>query len=431
MPTPTPAPPDRLLPILCVLLAVAVLVLLIAPPVGLIIMIASSTLWVIMKAREIQRRVITRRFVEEDYKRECKLMDAAYAEQCRPIELANNLRTDAWTAAYATMTAEHQKRCKAIDEKNKSLTAAFETENAARQAVYDKARQMVEDANRIALDAWEAENASRTALYNSARMKIESANQVLIDAWELANAAREIERERACREVDEENRRRIAVWEAANAPWLSEQRLWRERVARTVTEIRRLEVDLYSKRTAAENEYRQRKDRASGIASSYDRTRHDYENELRQAEVDSKRIQLEEYLDKALIRQAKLKGITGERILSLESFGIETAKDVGILNHQKVPGIGPVLSKRLFDWRSKLTTSFRPQQTLPDSVKNHIASRYSPVMLPLGQSIQEGINDLDTIALSHRARESELLKSIAAAVQKLAVAEAHVTVMKL
>ena len=146
--------------------------------------------------------------------------------------------------------------------------------------------------------------------------------------------------------------------------------------------------------------------------------------------MDSKKIQLEEHLDKALIRQAKLKGITSDRILSLESFGIETAKDVPLLNNQKVPGIGPVLSKRLFDWRNRLAASFRPQQTLPDSEKNRIASRYAPVMLPLGQSIQGAINDLDTIAMSHRTREAEMIKAIAAAVQTLAIAEAHVRAMK-
>src|SRR5262249_3032898 len=143
-----------------------------------------------------------------------------------------------------------------------------------------------------------------------------------------------------------------------------------------------------------------------------------------------KRIQLEEHLDKAMIRQAKLKGITSDRVLSLESFGIETAKDVDILRNQKVPGIGPVLSKRLFDWRGSLTPSVPAHATLPDSVKNRIAGRYAPVMLPLGQSIQEAINDLDTIAMSHRSRESELLKVIAAAVQSLAVAEAHIRAMR-
>ena len=95
-----------------------------------------------------------------------------------------------------------------------------------------------------------------------------------------------------------------------------------------------------------------------------------------------------------------------------------------------MPGIGPVLSRRLFDWRDGLMASFRPQQALPESEKNRIASRYAPVMLPLSQSIQGAIKDLDTIALSHHAREAEMIKVIAAAVQNLAIAEAHVRAMK-
>jgi hypothetical protein len=106
------------------------------------------------------------------------------------------------------------------------------------------------------------------------------------------------------------------------------------------------------------------------------------------------------------------------------------AKDVPLLNAQKVPVIGPVLSKRLFDWRDSLMASFRPQQALPESEKNRIASRYAPVMLPLGQSIQGAINDLDTIGVGHRTHQAEMIKVIAAAVQNLAIAEAHVSAIK-
>jgi hypothetical protein len=262
---------------------------------------------------------------------------------------------------------------------NRRQIAAFEATKAAHQAEFEKACQEVKAANRIVLEPWEAENASRRAAYDSACRAIELSNQRLINAWDAAKASRAAEHDRACCQVDAENHRRISEWEAANAPWLAEEKQWRERAAWAEAEIRGLEADLFALRPATEAKYRHRKGEASGIEASYDLARQDYKKELRRAEADSKRIQLEEYLDKALIRQAKLKAITSDRILSLESFGIETAKDVDILNHEKVPGIGPVLSKRLFDWRDKLTASFKPQQTLPVSVKNGIASRYAPV----------------------------------------------------
>ena len=157
----------------------------------------------------------------------------------------------------------------------------------------------------------------------------------------------------------------------------------------------------------------------------------DYEKELRQAELDSKKIQMENDLGTFLIRRAKLKGITTDRVLSLESFGIETAKEVPMLNSQKVPGIGPVLSDRLFAWRDSLASSFVPKQTLPEMEKNRIAGRYAPVLLPLGQSIQAAIDELEVIVGSHRAREADLITAIGAAVQSAAIAETHVSAMKL
>ena len=137
-------------------------------------------------------------------------------------------------------------------------------------------------------------------------------------------------------------------------------------------------------------------------ASRFPQVKQKYDKELQQAETDSKKIQLEEHLDKELIRNAKIKGITGKSILALESFGIESAKDVEMLKTQKVPGIGPVLSGRLFEWRERIERSFIPKQALPESERSRIASRFAPELLPLGQAIQTAIRDLEGITASHR-----------------------------
>ena len=430
-PLPTPAPPDPFLPRLCIAGIIAgFLVLLVAPPVGLLLLIAFGAWWAIMRGTEGKRRDMARRSLQAAHEAECERMDAEYAELCRPIEESNRRRTAAWKAAAAALLTDHEERCRPVDEENQRKLAAFEAANAARHAGYEKARRAVEAANRVVLDAWERENASRTAVYDDARRRVEAANLGLIDAWEAVRASRQAEHERACREVDASNRRLIADWGAANAPWLAEVKRWRERVEWAAAEIQRLESELTRQRAATERQFRQRKDEASGIAASHGRAKMDYERELKQAELNSNRIQLDEFLDRSLIRQAKLKGINNKCILALESFGIETAKDVPMLNNQKVPGIGPVLSKRLLDWSQGLASSFRPQQSLPESERNRIASRYAPVMLPLGQSIQGAINELETIAMSHRAREMELVKVISATVQTLATAEAYVKSMR-
>ncbi len=179
-------------------------------------------------------------------------------------------------------------------------------------------------------------------------------------------------------------------------------------------------------RTASQAQFdKRKKDAAQEIVSTHHQVKQKYDKELRQAETDSKKIQLEEHLDKELIRNAKIKGITGKSILALESFGIESAKDVEMLKTQKVPGIGPVLSGRLFEWRERIERSFIPKQALPESERSRIASRFAPELLPLGQAIQTAIRDLEGITASHRAREREVVKTIEAAVQNAAVAEAH------
>ena len=183
-------------------------------------------------------------------------------------------------------------------------------------------------------------------------------------------------------------------------------------------------------RSASTSRFQQRGRESVGVLKSHDGTLQDYEQELHQAKKNSTQIQLDQYLDKSLIRVAKIKRITGSLILSLESFGIETAKDVELLNTCKVPGIGPVLSKRLFDWRGRLASSFRPRQGLPESEKSRIANRYAPAIRPLTQAIKTAISDMETIAASHRSHEAERLKAIAGVVQDLAVAEAYVRAMK-
>jgi hypothetical protein len=312
-----------------------------------------------------------------------------------------------------------------IEAKKNRLIAAWEATNRAQMAEYEWKRDEIDAKNRLTLTEWEAENSRRQEHHQRTCKDIEAKNQGLIAAWEALNAARQSEHERACRKIDEENQRAMAAWKVVNAPWFEEEQRWRQRLAAAEADRNRLESELYAQRSASQAQFDKRKKDAQEIASSHANTRLEYDKELWQAESNSKKIQLEEHLDRELIRNAKIKGITSKSILALESFGIETAKDVEMLKTQKVPGIGPVLSGRLFEWREKVERTFIPKQALPESERSRIASRYAPVFLPLGQTIRTAVRDLEGIAASHRARERELVKAIEAAVQNAAVAEAH------
>ena len=458
-PVPTLGPLDPFLARACIAGALSGLpLLLIARPVGVIIMTVFGAWWAIMMATEEKRRELARKSLQSSHEYECARMDEDYAELCRPINEANKQLLNAWQVEKSALSAKYQRLCKRIDDENYRQIATWESADSARQAKharkcatvdeandqllsawrakndattaeYQHVRDEVEQANYRILAVWKAENAARQAAYDEAHRDVERENQRLTSAFEALEASRQAEHQRSCREIDLKNCLLIRKWEDANAPWLAEEKRWRDRVIQVEADIQRLEAELHRQRVATESRFRHRKDEANAIAAQHGSAKLDYEMELRQAEVDSEKIQLEEHLDKALIRQANVKGVTTGRILSLESFGIETAKDVPLLNTQKVEGIGPVLSRRLFDWRDSLMASFRPQKTLPQSERDRIAGRYAPVMLPLGQSIQGAINDLDTIAMSHRSREAETIKAITTAVQNFAIAEAHVRAM--
>jgi DNA-binding helix-hairpin-helix protein with protein kinase domain len=362
------SPPDPFLPRICIAAMIAGFVIIfIAKPVGFILMALFAAWWALMRITEKPRQERIRKMLKEDNQIECDRMDEEYAELCKPIEAANRRLMAAWKAANEAVFAEYERICREVDE---------------------------EDRRRVT-------------------------------AWEAAKEARASEYDRSCHQIDASNRHVLAAWESANAPWVAEEKRWKQRLAADEAELNKLEADLNAQRSASQSRFQKRKKEADGIVSTHNNVRQDYDKEIRQAEVDSKKIQMEEHLDSFLIRHAKLKAITNVRILALDSFGIETAKDVTMLTTQKVPGIGPVLNNRLFAWRDSIEASFVPKQTLPESEKSRIASRYAPMLLPLGQSLQASIRDLEGIIGSQRTRERELLKAIGALVEDAAVVEAH------
>lgn len=430
-PIPVPDPPDPFLERLYVAGAIAgALLYFAAPPVGLIAMIGFGALWLLMKLTEDIRKEWAQGTLNKAHQVVCAKIDVLYESKVQGIERANRKILQPWESANKANAAEHARQCKVIDKENRARITPWEASKAAIEADYQRNVHEIEEANRRVLSDWETENAARQTAYDQARRTIELENQRRTSAWDALTASRQAEHRQKCDEIDAKNRNTVAAWEAANAPWLLEQKRWRDRAVAAEAEIKRREGELSAHRGASGLRFQQRKAQADGVVKSLDGARLEYERELRQAELNSNRIQLEEHLDKFLIRRARLKSFTNDRILSLESFGIETAKDVDLLNHRKVSGIGPVLSQRLFDWRDKLAASFRPRQGLPESEKNRVAIRYAPVLLPLGQALQSAIDELEAIVASHRASEAERTKAIGAAVQELAVAEAHGRKMK-
>ena len=85
-----------------------------------------------------------------------------------------------------------------------------------------------------------------------------------------------------------------------------------------------------------------------------------------------------------------------------------------------MPNIGPVLRERLLDWKNTVASKFVLKQALPESERNRIASRYAPIFLPLIQSVETAMRDIEGFAATERIRDRERVKSIRVVVQRAA-----------
>ncbi len=63
--------------------------------------------------------------------------------------------------------------------------------------------------------------------------------------------------------------------------------------------------------------------------------------------------QLNEYLDRFLIRRASISGIGQEKTITLASFGVESAADIRRNAILTIPGFGPATADKLMTWRAQ------------------------------------------------------------------------------
>ncbi|MBK5480703.1 hypothetical protein JFV29_01895 [Peribacillus sp. TH16] len=90
---------------------------------------------------------------------------------------------------------------------------------------------------------------------------------------------------------------------------------------------------------------------------------------LKKLEKDQRNRQLNEYLDRFYIQSSNIDSIGPSRKLVLQSYGIETARDVSKQAILRVPGFGPSLTNIVVEWRKNIEKrfSFDPKKGIPKS----------------------------------------------------------------
>lgn len=418
--------PDPFFSRLCVVGMISgIIIIFIAKPVGIICEF-SFGLWLLLlhlTSDARQKRIFEA--IYNDHKLECDRIDLEYNNMNAPLMQKNIYIRDKWIESKMRIDAQYEFACKKIDAENMRRLSLWEAAKSAIEEDYKLKCQIIEQENRDIKERVDAENGVLIADYERKYQSVDTANQNLIAKWHQATAARAEAHAQACREIDEKNNRMISAWEAVNSSWLAEENRLKRQLDSINAEIRILEQTLYENRKKSIEQFEQKKRDAEIVVSNHTNLKQLYDRDISEAEQDSMRLQMEQHLDRFLIRNAKIKGITSDRILSLESFGVQTAFDVNLLIDHKVPGIGPVLRERLLDWQNFVASKFALKKSLPEAERNRIASRYAPSFLPLIQSVQTALRDLEIFGESQRRLDMEQINAIKAAVQKAAVISAN------
>jgi hypothetical protein len=176
-PPPTPEPLDTFLPRLSIAGTVAgVPMLFIIEPLGVIMLLAFATWWLLMKITEGMRREMALKALKQSHHAACMKIANRYRQYIERIEKANAELMEAWNAANAAAAAEHARRCRAIDVENHPSVASWKAAAEAIEAGHLLATQQVEKANLRVLSDWEAEDRARQTTYYQECRKIELEN---------------------------------------------------------------------------------------------------------------------------------------------------------------------------------------------------------------------------------------------------------------
>ena len=122
---------------------------------------------------------------------------------------------------------------------------------------------------------------------------------------------------------------------------------------------------------------------------------------------ERRNTQINEYLDRFLIRRASISGIGQAKKTVLISYGIESAADVKRHAILRIPGFGPVTADKLLAWRTGLERRFRynPSPTPADAAAQaKLDADFARRASDLAKKIAGGQAELQNSASSLRAK---------------------------
>jgi DNA-binding helix-hairpin-helix protein with protein kinase domain len=154
--------------------------------------------------------------------------------------------------------------------------------------------------------------------------------------------------------------------------------------------------------------------------------------EIKDLQASGVNRQRQAFLDKHLIRPAKIDGVGEQRKQTLISFGIESAADITPSTIAGLPGFGPGLTKNLMDWRRSIESRFTPVKVAaPSSQDIHaVNAKLTAIKVKLEQQLRDGATQLQNVRHDVVTRQNRAKGVLEAAAHALAQAQADLATMQ-
>ena len=164
----------------------------------------------------------------------------------------------------------------------------------------------------------------------------------------------------------------------------------------------------------------------SNSRSEYEKLLHQLNREKEQLAKNVRDSQLNKFLSQFFIRKYKIPNIGAARVVTLASFGIETAADIERSRILSVRGFGEQLATELIDWRNNFERQFvfdSSKGVDPADIRA-IDQRFAPKLKQLEGVLLAGLEQLTQL---HQQRREQLSLGIQEATRQVKQAEADLS----
>jgi DNA-binding helix-hairpin-helix protein with protein kinase domain len=195
---------------------------------------------------------------------------------------------------------------------------------------------------------------------------------------------------------------------------------------------RRLEAaytDLDRKYNAYMTEFRKTQTELETVFRKLDNWHTETRAEIQDLEKQKRDIQLKLFLDKKLIKTARIQNFGQKRKAVLAAYGIESALD--IRKDLRIPGIGTSLLKDLLAWRAKCESYFKynPQAPIPEAALQSSQNRLANLKKDLESQLRAGPEQLNRLNAKMKQLVSDYEKNLSDLLNANAQADADYNVV--